>query len=165
MRVMVDVNPLINWAGALCACVCMRWKEYFNCYCASCSPFLLCRCMTDYRQWCNGMQQIGLCTFNIFYKHVYYMSPADQGSTLPFPSGGGSDLFPLVFTCNAGWKCHTGVTQGVSHCNWQCQISVSPSTASVSHFLQVYIFSKCTSLRYTNIPQRHIYLLHNIIAK
>lgn len=39
---------------------------------ASCSSvcFLHYRRITDCRQWCNPMQQIGVCTLDIFYNHV-----------------------------------------------------------------------------------------------
>lgn len=115
--------------------------------------FLPHRCIADCRQWCNGTQQIGVRALDIFSKHVSFSFSHVVCFLCHFPFTHAASLADrgpacsllghvacFLLSSHAGWKCHTGVTQGVSYCDWQ---PVFPSTATASLFLHVeYTFSE-----------------------
>lgn len=145
--------------------------------------FFQCRYNSDYKKWCNDIQRFPIW---VFYKHAYVVLfnfaswhflfttlLAGQEKTLILLSEGGCGLFPLVSTGNVGVKCHRGITQGVSHCDWQYEISIFPSTACVSVSSFVYTFSAdvhASIYNFSGFPleavvKRKVYFLSNVNSK
>lgn len=110
---------------------------------------------------------------DIFYSHIYFSLSCRPGQTLLLLSEGGCGLFPLVSTGNVGVKCHRGIARRVSRCDCHCEISIFPSTASVSVSSFMYAFSgicTCLNLQFSHFSfrsycQREVYCLSNINSK
>lgn len=114
-------------------------------------------CLTDASQIVDNdamaRNRLVLRALDIFSKHVSFLFSHVVCFLCHFPFTHAASLADTGPACSlwghvacfllsshAGWKCHTGVTQGVSYCDWQ---PVFPSTATASLFLHVeYTFSE-----------------------